>query len=115
MDVGGSYIWIDEDPAIDQPDPIGEITFDGAYRIDQFWTASVDMRYDIEEGRAATAAAGLAYENECVRVGPTVNRSFADSTTIEPSTSLGLTVSLRGFSANTGQRTEVRSCGKQAK
>ncbi|WP_299731457.1 LPS assembly protein LptD [uncultured Tateyamaria sp.] len=115
VDVGGSFIWIDEDPAIEQLAPIGEITFDGAYRIDRFWTASVDMRYDIEEGRAATAGAGLTYENECVRVGVSVNRSFADSTTIEPSTSLGLTVSLRGFSANTGERIEVRSCGKQAK
>lgn len=115
FDLGGSYIWIDEDPAINQPDPIGEITFDGAYRIDRFWTASLDMRYDIEEGRAATAGAGLTYENECVRVGLSVNRSFADSTTIEPSTSLGLTVSLRGFAAHTGERVEVRSCGKQAR
>ena len=115
LDLGGSFIWIDEDPAIEQFAPIGEITFDGAYRIDRFWTASLDMRYDIEEGRAATAGAGLTYENECVRVGVSVNRSFADSTTIEPSTSLGLTVSLRGFSADTGERIEVRSCGKQAK
>lgn len=115
VDIGGSFIWIDEDPGIEQFDPIGEIAFDGVYRIDRFWTASLDMRYDIEEGRAATAGAGLAYENECVRVGVSLNRSFADSTTIEPSTSLGLTVSLRGFTANTGQRVEVRSCGKQAR
>ncbi|MEM6371635.1 MAG: LPS assembly protein LptD [Pseudomonadota bacterium] len=115
LDLGGSYIWIDADPAIAQPAPIGEITLDGAYRIDRFWTASLDMRYDIEEGRASNAIAGLAYENECVRVGVSLNRSFADSTTIEPSTSLGLSVSLRGFSANTGQRVEVRSCGKQAR
>jgi len=65
--------------------------------------------------RAATAGAGLTYTNECVRVGLSINRSFADSTTIEPSTSLGLTVSLRGFSANTGERVETRSCGKQAR
>ncbi|MEO9575730.1 MAG: LPS assembly protein LptD [Tateyamaria sp.] len=115
LDLGGSYIWIDEDAAIDQFEPIGEITFDGSYRIDRFWTASVDMRYDIEAGRTAIAEAGLTYENECVRVGVSLKRSFADSTTIEPSTSLGLTVSLRGFSANTGERVEVRSCGKQAK
>ena len=115
VDIGGSYVWIDEDPAINQLAPIGEITLDGAYRIDRFWTASLDMRYDIEEKRAATAAAGLTYENECVRIGVSINRSLADSTTIEPSTSLGLTVSLLGFSANTGERTEVRACGKQAK
>lgn len=115
VDLAGSYILIDEDPAIELFDPIGEITFDGAVRIDRFWTASLDMRYDVEEGRAATAAAGLAYENECVRVGVSLNRSFGDSTTIEPTTSLGLTVSLRGFSVNTGERVESRTCGKQAK
>ncbi|MEP5632880.1 MAG: LPS assembly protein LptD [Tateyamaria sp.] len=115
LDLSGSYIWIDEDPAIDQNEPIGEVAFDGAYRIDRFWTASLDMRYDIEEGRAATAGAGLTYENECVRVGVNLNRSFADSTTIEPSTSLGVSVSLRGFSADTGQSVVARSCGKQAK
>ncbi len=115
LDLGGSYIWISEDPAIELPSPIGELTFDGAYKIDRFWTASVDWRYDLEEGRAATAGAGLTYTNECVRVGVSINRSFADSTTIEPSTSLGLTVSLRGFSANRGERVEPRSCGKQAR
>ncbi|MEL6451400.1 MAG: LPS assembly protein LptD [Pseudomonadota bacterium] len=115
LDIGGSYIWISEDADIDLTEPIGEFTFDGAYRIDKFWTASVDWRYDLEEGRAATAGAGLTYTNECVRVGLSINRSFADSTTIEPSTSLGLTVSLRGFSADTGTRTEVKSCGKQVR
>jgi LPS-assembly protein len=115
LDISGSYLWIDEDPAIDQFSPIGEVTFDGDYRIDRFWTASLDVRYDIETGSAATAGAGLTYENECVRVGVSLNRRFAQSTTVEPSTSLGLTVSLRGFSTNTGERTEVRSCGKQAK
>lgn len=115
VDLGGSYIWISEDDDIDLPSPIGEVTFDGAYKIDRFWTASANWRYDLEEGRAARAGAGIAYANECVRVGLSVNRSFADSRTIEPSTSLGLTVSLRGFSVDTGERVETRSCGKRAK
>lgn len=115
LDISGSYLWIDEDPAIDQLSPIGEVTFDGDYRIDRFWTASLDVRYDIDTGSAATAGAGVTYENECVRVGVSLKRRFAQSTTVEPSTSLGLTVSLRGFSTYTGERTEVRSCGKQAK
>ncbi|WP_299206920.1 LPS assembly protein LptD [uncultured Tateyamaria sp.] len=115
VDIGGSYVWISEDTDIDLPSPIGEVTFDGSYKIDRFWTASANWRYDLEEGRAATAGAGIAYSNECVRVGLSINRSFADSTTLEPSTSLGLTVSLRGFSVNTGDRVETRSCGKRAK
>ncbi|MEQ3709731.1 LPS assembly protein LptD, partial [Tateyamaria sp.] len=115
LNVGGSYIWIDEDPAIEQFDDIGEIKFDGIYRIDRNWTVGLDMRYDIVAGRTATAEAGLIYQNECVRVGVRVKRSFADSTTLEPSTSLGLTVSLNGFSMNTGERVEARSCGKHTK
>ena len=111
LNVGGSYIWIDEDPAIEQFDDIGEIKFGGVYRIDRFWTAGLDMRYDIVSGRTATAEAGLIYQNECVRVGVRVVRIFADSTTLEPSTSVGVTVSLNGFSTNTGERVEVKSCG----
>ncbi|MEO0390299.1 MAG: LPS assembly protein LptD [Pseudomonadota bacterium] len=115
LDLGGTYVWVDEDLSIDLFDPINEITFGGEYKIDRTWTASLNWRYDLELGRAATAGAGVTYANECVRVGLSINRSFADSTTIEPATSLGLTVSLRGFSANTGERIETRSCGKQAK
>ncbi|WP_420012222.1 LPS-assembly protein LptD [Tateyamaria sp.] len=115
LDLGGSYIWISDDAAEDRLSPISEFTFDGAYRIDRFWTASLDWRYDLEEGRAATAGAGLSYSNECVTIAMAVNRRYTSSTSVEPSTSLGLTVSLRGFSADTGGTTHTRSCGKQAK
>jgi LPS-assembly protein len=115
LDLGGSYVWISDDAAEDRLSPISELTFDGAVRIDRFWTASLDWRYDLEEGRAATAAAGLRYTNECVSIAMSVNRRYTTSTSVEPSTSLGLTVSLRGFSANTGSETITRSCGKQAR
>lgn len=111
LGLGGSYIWIDEDPAIDQLDPIGEISWGGSYQINRFWRLSGGMRYDIEEGRTATSSAILEYANECVRLGFNLSRSFASSTTIEPTTSLQVTVTLSGFSANTGERVEVRSCG----
>ena len=115
LDLGSSYVWIDEDPVEDRPDPISELSFDGSYKIDRFWTADLDWRYDLTEGRAATARAGIAYSNECVRVAASVTRRFADSTTVEPSTNLGFTVSLRGFATEAGGQSQVRSCGKQAK
>ena len=115
LDIGSSYVWIDEDPEEDRPNPISEISFDGAYRIDQSWTADLDWRYDLTEGRAATARAGITYNNECVRVAASVTRRFADSTTVEPSTNLGFTVSLRGFATPAGGQSLERSCGKQAK
>jgi LPS-assembly protein len=115
LDLGGSYVWLSDDVAEDRLSPISELTFGGAFRIDRFWTADLDWRYDLEEGRAATAGAGLSYTNECVTIAMSVNRRYTSSTSVEPSTNLGLTVSLRGFSANTGGNTQTRSCGKLAK
>lgn len=114
-DFGGSYIWIDEDAEEDRPDPVSEFKLDGAFKIDKFWRASFDWRYDLEENRAARAGAGLIYTNECVTIAFTVNRRYTSSESVEPDTKVGLTVALRGFSANTGEQTHVRSCGKQAK
>ncbi len=115
LDLGGSYVWLADDIVLDRPEAINELTFDGSFKIDNFWTANLDMRYDLTEGRAATARAGVAYTNECVTIAASLTRRFADSTTVEPSTNLGFTVSLRGFSANTGAETQVRTCTKQAK
>ncbi|WP_299150126.1 LPS assembly protein LptD [uncultured Tateyamaria sp.] len=110
----GTYIWVDEDPVIELEDPINEFTFGGSYRIDQRWNARANMRYDLELGRAATAGGSLTYRNECVRVDLSVQRRFASSTTIEPATTLGVSVSLEGFSANGGPKVDRKTCGKHA-
>ncbi|MEL7164396.1 MAG: LPS assembly protein LptD [Pseudomonadota bacterium] len=112
--LAGSYVWLDEDLGENRPDAINELTFDGSYQIDRFWSANLDWRYDLTAGRAATAQAGLVYSNECVRVAATVTRNFASSTTVEPSTNLGFTVSLRGFATQSGGQRQVRSCTSQA-
>ena len=115
VDLGGSYVWLTDDAVEDRLEPIRELTFDGGYQIDRFWRANLDWRYDLEERRAATAGAGLIYANECVTISMTINRRYTSSTSVEPSTNLGFTVSLRGFSANVGRHASARSCGKQAK
>ncbi len=115
LDLGGSYVWLNEDPQEDRPEPISEFIVEGAYQLDRYWRAGFDWRYDLEADRAANAGARLSYTNECVTIAFSVNRRYTSSTSVEPSTNLGLTVSLRGFSANTGEQTQVRSCGKQAR
>lgn len=110
LDIGGSYVWLDEDPAENRDDAINELSLDGSYKIDEHWTASVDWRYDITAQRSATAEAGIAYTNECVRIAASIRRTFADSTTVEPSTNLGFTVSLRGFATDAGGQRQVRAC-----
>ncbi len=114
ISIGSSYVWLDEDLAEDRPSPISEFAFDGAVRLSHDWTASANLRYDFEVGRAITSGIGLTYQNECVRVGFTADRRFTSSTSVEPQTSLGLTVSLQGFSTSPGTEKHMRACGKHA-
>tara|TARA_R110000850_G_scaffold27287_2_gene77218 strand:- start:1182 stop:3317 length:2136 start_codon:yes stop_codon:yes gene_type:complete len=107
---GGSYVWLQEDPSEERGNEVSEITFDGDYRVNQFWTASANWRYDVATDRAATAGLGLSYQNECVTLDLAVTRSYANSTSVEPSTDFGFNIGLRGFSADTGTERYVRSC-----
>ncbi|WP_458322461.1 LPS-assembly protein LptD [Roseobacter sp. A03A-229] len=109
--LGGSYLWLQSDPGEDRDESIAEIALDGSYRVDKYWTANADWRYDISISRASTAGVGFTYENECVSVGFSIDRRYATSSSLEPSTSLGLTIGLRGFSARKGTETYTRTCG----
>ncbi|MDB4196765.1 LPS assembly protein LptD [Ascidiaceihabitans sp.] len=110
--ISASHLWLsDEDMQI----KASELTFDGAYQINGYWSASSNWRYDLVEDRASNAGLGLIYQNECVSIGLSVNRSNRSSTSVEPSTNLGFKVSLQGFSASNGTQSFKRSCGKQMK
>tara|TARA_R110002049_G_scaffold81152_2_gene206243 strand:- start:2357 stop:4516 length:2160 start_codon:yes stop_codon:yes gene_type:complete len=110
--IAGSYVWLHEDAAEDRDEDVSEITFDGSYSINSQWQASAEWRFDLADERAATAGLGLSYNNECVQVDLSVNRSYSSSTSVEPSTDIGFNIGLRGFAANTGTERYVRSCGK---
>ncbi|MEM8579386.1 MAG: LPS assembly protein LptD, partial [Pseudomonadota bacterium] len=108
--VAGTYLWLVDDPAEDRPDPVSELTFDGAYNLDRHWALTSNVRYDLEDDRAAFAGIGVTYDNECVTAALTVNRRFTSSTSVEPSTNVGFRVSLRGFSAQNGTESYARAC-----
>ncbi|MGJ5620660.1 LPS-assembly protein LptD [Sulfitobacter sp. MF3-043] len=108
--MGGSYVWLDADPAEARPQDISEISLDGLYKISSAWSASADYRFDIADDRSATAGFGLTYNNECVTVDLSVNRRYSSSTSVEPSTNIGFNIGLRGFAASTGKERYVRSC-----
>ncbi|MGJ8616193.1 MAG: LPS-assembly protein LptD [Sulfitobacter sp.] len=110
--LGGSYIWLGVDPSEDRPQNISEISLDGRYDISSAWSASADYRFDIEDDRSATAGFGLTYNNECVTVDLSVNRSYSSSTSVEPSTNIGFNIGIRGFAASSGKERYVRSCRK---
>jgi LPS-assembly protein len=113
--LGGSYLWLTADPQESRATSVSEITLDGAYRVDKHWTASADWRFDLAADRASTAGVGFSYENECVLIDISVNRRYRTSLSVEPSTSLGVSIGLRGFSMQRGTEGYDRACGSEAK
>lgn len=109
--LGGTYVWLEQDLAEARALAVSEISLDGAFDFRKHWTASADVRYDIENNQAATAGLGLTYNNECVSVDLSVRRRYTSSTSVEPSTDIGFNIGLRGFSASNGKERFVRSCG----
>jgi LPS-assembly protein len=106
----GSYLWLTSDLEESRLRDVSEIALDGSYRIDKHWTASADWRFDLASDRAATAGIGFTYENECVLVDISVNRRYTSSLSVEPSTSLGVSIGLRGFSVRQGAESFDRTC-----
>ncbi|NSX55724.1 LPS-assembly protein LptD [Parasulfitobacter algicola] len=111
LNVGTSYIWLDEEIAEDRPDSISEWNVDAGFLINRNWSGTTDWRYDFVADRAARAALGLTYENECVAVGLSLSRRFTSSDSVRPTTDFDLTVALTGFSTGgSSKRSKARSC-----
>ena len=108
--LSGTYLWLDADAAENRMTPVSELWFDGSYGVSDYWTASANLRYDIEGSRAARAGVGLVYQNECVTVDLMLNRRYTSTTSVAPSTDFGFTISLNGFSVNSGTEKYRRSC-----
>lgn len=107
-----SYIWLGIDPQESRPKETSEIWFDGSYIFNPNWTARANLRYDISDDLATRAGVGLIYRNECVTVDLSLNRRFTSSSSVEPSTDFGFTISLNGFSVESETEKYRRSCKK---
>ena len=92
-----SYIWVDAEPAEGRNEDVSEWNMDAAYRINRNWTGKFEWRYDVNAGSASEAGVGLEYNNECLSVDLSLSRRFTSSTTVAPTTDVGLRVSLNGF------------------
>ena len=110
LDLSGSYVWLATDPQEERSDPIAELNFRGGVQLSPQWRLLTNLQYDLDEGRAARTGVGFVYSNECVRVQFRAQREFDTSTSVEPQTSLGLTVSLHGFSTQPAGAASARAC-----
>ncbi len=110
VNLSGTYLFLGSDPAEGRTARLSELWFDGDYAINPNWTASADLRYDVSDARATRAGLGLVYRNECVTVDLSVRRRYTSSTSVEPSTDFGFSISLRGFAVEAGTEKYRRSC-----
>jgi LPS-assembly protein len=112
--IGASYTWLTDDLAEERPIKVSELTFDGFYQISDKWSANANWRYNLVDDRSSKSGLKVTYQNECVSIDLSMNKSNPSST-VEPLTDLGFKVSLLGFSGSNGTRRLKRSCGKQIK
>ena len=102
VDLSAAYIWQAADPTESRPDAVSEWTLDSRFQVTPAWAISFDTRYDVANDQPARAGVGIQYRNECVTVDLSASRRYTSSTTVEPSTSYGLQISLDGFAAGRG-------------
>ncbi|MEM7718170.1 MAG: LPS assembly protein LptD [Pseudomonadota bacterium] len=104
-----NYLFAQPEPSEAREDSLSEWSVDGRYEIDDRWSATADWRYDFNADRATRTGLGLGYRSECVDFNVSVSRRFADSTSVDPTTQLGFSVSLTGIGGR-GSDTRVRRC-----
>lgn len=102
------YLWMEADQIEDRDEPISEILLDTSFPLTANWNGSVDTRYDLYTEGAATAALGVEYVNECISLDLSLSRRFTSSSSVDPETSLGISIELAGFGA--GAQGTAQTC-----
>jgi LPS-assembly protein len=108
--LAATYTELSAAPAENREAAVAEWAFDGSYRATRSWTILGEARYDLVAEEPIEGTFGLRYQNECITVGLSVSRRFTSSTTLEPETDYGISVSLDGFAAGDGFAPAPRPC-----
>lgn len=108
--LSATYIWLRNDPFEERSGDLSEWSIDGSYRFARHWTADANWRYDVARDLQVNSGIGLTYTNECVEVALSASRRFTNSSNVEPTTDISLTVALRGFSTTTSESSFTRAC-----
>lgn len=109
-EIASTYTFLEADAGEQRVDPLAEWAFDGEYSLANGWDAGMNFRYDLIDNEATRAGLTLGFTNECVDMEFSVSRRYTASSTVEPATRFGLTVSLAGFGAGREGRSVARSC-----
>jgi len=99
ISLSAAYIWQASDAEENRPDTLSEWSFDGSFDINEAWSVSADGRYDVAADSPVRAGIGIQWRNECVTIDLSASRRYTSSSTVEPTTTYGLSGSVSGFSA----------------
>jgi LPS-assembly protein len=109
ISLGANYVWLGPDLEEDRPGTSSEWTVDAGFIINDAWSIDVDARYDVAADRPVRAGAVLQWKNECVTVDVSASRRFTSSSTVEPTTTFGISGSIGSFS--TGRAVDALATG----
>ena len=101
MDLAGGYEYLREDALEGREDTASELVFAAGRELARNWRANLSARYDLRSESLATAGLELDFRNECIDVTLSLKRSYAASSSLRPTTDLGLSVELLGFGGGT--------------
>ncbi|WP_114287583.1 LPS-assembly protein LptD [Candidatus Halocynthiibacter alkanivorans] len=107
--LASTYTYLVADADEERDDDASELTLDVAWNFSSYWTSTADWRYDFVAGRAASASIAAEFRNECATVNFSLSRRFTSSTSLEPTTDFGITVSLAGFGGS-GEAAPRKRC-----
>lgn len=109
--LAANYQWQTPDAAEGRPERISEWTLDGAFDVSKSWTLLADGRYDLAADRPVSAGLGVEWRNECVSIDVSVSRRYTSSSTVDPTTTFGLSGSIGGFSTGRAAGGIATGCG----
>lgn len=108
--IAAGYLWMEANAAEGRTTDTSELLLETGWNWTDGWSSTFSTRYDFTAERAARAALGLQYANECVSVDLSLSRRFTSSTSVEPETDFGLSVELAGFGAGSASGRAARVC-----
>jgi LPS-assembly protein len=97
LSLASTYSWIIPDISENRPDLTSQMTLDAGYAISRNWATQLDWRYDFSARKATRAGIGLEFSTDCIRVDLSLSRRFTSSTSVTPTTDVGISVALLGF------------------
>jgi LPS-assembly protein len=109
FDLAAGYSYVIADATEGRSVPLSEFALDSKITLNPNWAMKLDGRYDLTAGQPTRANLGLRYANECLAVDLSLSRRFTTSTSVTPTTTLGLSVELLGFGGS-GAAGPARAC-----